>query len=509
MASMLPPLPHNVELEERLLGAMLLDPETAERIVKSVSPEVFHDSKRRTIFNAIASVARRGERPDPTTVAYEIGEDRILSVGGPVYLSNLIVGTTIVAAADQHGRMLTTLSRRRALIRLCLDVAQRASAANGNGEETLASVAVQFQGLFDEARPGGGRFVPLPLAEIQQRGIPPIEWHLPDWLTVRDICLIAGAAGIGKSTLAAAIAVAAAAGSSWCGIPFTTPVPVLYFDEEQDDQTTARLFIRLGAPHLNLKVFSGQGLRFDLPEGIEALEGLIRETEAKLVVLDSVQQIFGSVDENSATAVGAVYRELFRLRDRYGVTFILVLDHLSAWGSTRQTPVRVGEVIPRIRAVCQRYDVGRIVGDPFGAEPLKHALQKAGLTFEERPFTIQSKGDLYGLLRSSILDRSIELLDHRESLREIRALEIEHLPGGQFRVGHPNRAGVRDNLAIVIALVLQEAASYVEAGEVVVSRRLDGRPELPRELQDMGITWDDIRFPGFGSGPMDEWPFRR
>ena len=164
----------------------------------------------------------------------------------------------------------------------------------------------------------------LDLEGIAEHGVPPIEWHLPGWIAFKDIANFAGAGGIGKTTTVGALALSVASGRPWCDLPVAEPQRVLVFDEEQDEETTARLYLRLGAPHPNLKVASGQGIRLDTPEGVARLEAEIASHRPGLVVLDSVQQTFGAAKENDATEIGAVYRELFRLRDLYGVAFLLV-----------------------------------------------------------------------------------------------------------------------------------------------------------------------------------------
>lgn len=163
----------------------------------------------------------------------------------------------------------------------------------------------------------------LDLETVARDGVPPVEWLLHGWIAERDVALLAGAGGIGKSTAAAAIAVAMARGRPWCGVRAERGVRVLYVDEEQDEATCARLFIRLGAPVPNLRVACGQGVRLDSVAGVGRLEAQIAEWQAELVVMDSVQQVFGAVKENDATEVGSVYRALFGLRDRYATAFLL------------------------------------------------------------------------------------------------------------------------------------------------------------------------------------------
>lgn len=166
----------------------------------------------------------------------------------------------------------------------------------------------------------------LDLGRIQRDGLPEVPWLVPGWIAAGDVAVIAGDGGIGKSTTVAALALALACGLDWCGITPVRSVRVLYFDEEQSDDELARIFLRLlplgTAPPETLRVACGQGI--NLLAGIERLERELREHRPTLVVLDSVQQTFAGVDENSATAVGALFAELFRLRNLYGCAFLLV-----------------------------------------------------------------------------------------------------------------------------------------------------------------------------------------
>lgn len=164
----------------------------------------------------------------------------------------------------------------------------------------------------------------LDLVQIRAHGIPPVPWVIEGWVAERDIAIIAGGAGSGKTTTIGDLAVALASGRPWCGIVPSRPCRVLFFDEEQGEATTARLFLRLGAPVGNLKVASGQGIRIDTADGLARLEGEIATHRPDVVVLDSVQQVFGAISEKDNTLIGLAYRDLFRLRDTYGVTFILV-----------------------------------------------------------------------------------------------------------------------------------------------------------------------------------------
>jgi hypothetical protein len=139
----------------------------------------------------------------------------------------------------------------------------------------------------------------------------------------------------------------------------------------------------------------------------------------------------------------------------------VVIDYLGGWQGTREHPLRLTDVLPRIGALADRYGFCRICGDQFGAEPLRVAFRQAGLSYEERVFTSQSKANIYATLRAHITDGSIELLDHEASLKELRGLELELLPGGSIRVGHAGHGKALDDYADAMALAVSEARHQV------------------------------------------------
>jgi hypothetical protein len=161
----------------------------------------------------------------------------------------------------------------------------------------------------------------LDLHNYAEQGIPEVEWLAEGWIARRDIILFAGSGGIGKSTTLGCWGYTMSLGSDFCGITTAGPLRVLYVDEEMGELDTARLVLRFGPLSSNLYVTSCQGIRLDTPAGVERLGNTIADCKAELVIGDSVQQLFGAADENSAQEIGAIYGSLFRIRDSLNVTF--------------------------------------------------------------------------------------------------------------------------------------------------------------------------------------------
>jgi len=179
--------------------------------------------------------------------------------------------------------------------------------------------------------PGGATVAYLDLAQPA----PPIEWIVPGWLARREIAVLASSAGSGKSTTVADLCVSVATGRPWCTtlqLAAGQSGPVLYFDEEQGGEEVARLFQRLYGcqPHPQLRVASMQGIVLSTPEGVSRIEEQIKTHNPVLVVLDTVAQVFAGMDLSKLEEVSTAFRQLFRLRDTYGCTVMLLTHYRKA-----------------------------------------------------------------------------------------------------------------------------------------------------------------------------------
>lgn len=109
--------PQAVEIEEQILGAMLLDKEAIARVVEVVDDGAFHAERNRRIFQAIIRLFDRGEPADAITVGEELRRKGDLdSVGGEGYLADLTVKVSSTANVEYHARIILEKALMRNLI---------------------------------------------------------------------------------------------------------------------------------------------------------------------------------------------------------------------------------------------------------------------------------------------------------------------------------------------------------------------------------------------------------
>jgi hypothetical protein len=307
--------------EREVLASMMLGaPDVIGRARATVEPADFSLNAHRKVFEAVLGLADHTQAADFVTVCDELRKRGELGmVGGHAFVSGLLEMGTTGANIEAHARIVREHAMRRKLRRAMLKAQELAQDATVTVEEIRAF----GRSAFDAVPEPRARIEFLDLAEVRAQGIPPVPWLVPGWLAEQDVALVSGDGGIGKSTTIAALAIAVATGGTWCGIPCRAG-RVLVVDEEQSQRELARLYLRLGAPHENLRVACQQGVNLTTADGLARLATTLTAERPTLTVFDSVQQVFAGVDGNDAGQVARVYAELFRLRRLYDTAFVLI-----------------------------------------------------------------------------------------------------------------------------------------------------------------------------------------
>src|ERR1700684_2357248 len=115
--------PHNIEAEQSLLGAMLVNNDAFYRVSDFLEPKHFYEPIHQTIFETASSLIRMGKVATPVTLKTFLPAET--DIGGMTvsqYLARVAAEATTIIHAQDYGRTVYELSQRRDLIRIGEDM---------------------------------------------------------------------------------------------------------------------------------------------------------------------------------------------------------------------------------------------------------------------------------------------------------------------------------------------------------------------------------------------------
>src|SRR5579883_1743335 len=220
-----PPLfrsaPHNIELEQALLGAILVNNEAFYRVSDFLEPDHFFEPLHQKIFKDIGSLVRNGKSATPITLKNFLPPDLdVAGLTGSQYLARLAAEATTVINAGDYGRTIYDLSLRRALIgigEVMVNLAYDAPVEVGP-QAQIEDAERRLYELAETGRYDGGfqRFADAVTTAVKMAaqayerdgklsglasGLRDLD-RMMGGLQPSDLIIVAGRPGMGKSSLA-------------------------------------------------------------------------------------------------------------------------------------------------------------------------------------------------------------------------------------------------------------------------------------------------------------------
>jgi replicative DNA helicase len=214
-------LPHNVEAEAALLGALMIDNRLAEDIQLKLRPDHFFEPLHGRIYEQILKLIDRNMIANPVTLRpFFEADEEMKEVGGPAYLAQLTGSGAAIIGARDFAEQVYELSLLRALISVGREMVENAidtsSDVDPKGQIEEAEAA-----LYRVAEEGGGEGSIKTFAHATRLAVQMAEKALNtggglsgvttglDSLNAKtgglhpsDLIIIAGRPGMGKSSLA-------------------------------------------------------------------------------------------------------------------------------------------------------------------------------------------------------------------------------------------------------------------------------------------------------------------
>jgi replicative DNA helicase len=217
--------PHNLEAEQALLGAILVNNEAFYRVSDFLAPEHFLEPLHQKIFELSGSLIRAGKIATPITLKTFLPAD--LDIAGLTvsqYLARLAAEATTVINAQDYGRTIYDLSTRRALIVIGedmvnvafdapVDFAPRAQIEDAERRLYELAETGRYDGGFQRFTSALKTAVDMAANAYERDGkLSGIATGLSDLdrmmggLQKSDLVILAGRPGMGKTALATNIA---------------------------------------------------------------------------------------------------------------------------------------------------------------------------------------------------------------------------------------------------------------------------------------------------------------
>jgi replicative DNA helicase len=131
-------VPNNVEAEQAVLGALLIDPDAIIKVVPILHMQDFYLEKHAWIYEAILALHERREPIDFLTVVAELEQrGKLNDLGGAAYVTALINAVPTVIHVEHYAHLVERLSIQRRLISAASDIAGIAYEGGEDIDETI------------------------------------------------------------------------------------------------------------------------------------------------------------------------------------------------------------------------------------------------------------------------------------------------------------------------------------------------------------------------------------
>ncbi len=115
--------PQNLEAEQSVLGAILLDNEALLKALEIITPDDFYRDSHKKIFNAMVELFEKNEPIDLITLTDHLRmKDQLESIGGMSYLTSLVNFIPTAANVRHHARIVREKSLMRGLIHTATEI---------------------------------------------------------------------------------------------------------------------------------------------------------------------------------------------------------------------------------------------------------------------------------------------------------------------------------------------------------------------------------------------------
>ena len=435
-------MPHSIEAEQQLLGAILTNNEIYDRVASIIKSQHFYEPVHARIFEVAAARIVKNNLASPVTLDAFLSDDvGLRELGGSAYLARLAGAAIAGFAVRDYAQLIYDLAMRRELIRVGDDISARARRADVDQDPKTQIVEAE-QSLYALAEEGQsdsgfksflsavtGAVDMANLAYQRDGGLAGISTGLIDLdkkmggLHPSDLIILAGRPSMGKTSLATNVAFNIAKayrrGMKPNGEEGTLDGGVVgfYSLEMSAEQLAARILSEAA------EIPSEQIRKGDMTEG---------EFRQFVEAAKSLESCPLYIDDTPALPISQLAARARRLKRTHGLD-VLIIDYLQLVrpASSKDSRVNeVSEITQGMKAIAKELDIpvialsqlSRQVENRDDKRPLLSDLRESGSIEQDAEVVMFVFREEYYKEREKPGDHDLEKMAHWQE-------EMERLHG--------------------------------------------------------------------------------
>jgi replicative DNA helicase len=373
--------PQNIEAEQSILSAILIDNNTLPEVLETLSEKDFYREVHQKIFAAMVDLFERSEPADLITMTNILKEQgQLESVGGATYLSELVDTIPMATNAAHYAKIIHEKATLRRLIERAASITSRCFEDRGDMEDILdfAERSI-FDISEDKVRPAFHSLADIltdTYKAVEQAyenkilvtGVP-TGYHELDQITSGfqpgDLVVIAGRPSMGKTALALNITQSATAAT---GIP------------------SAIFSLEMSKEQLSLRILSSEA-RID---SSKMRGGFLKESDLARInrAAGTLYDLPIYIDDSPAISALEIRAKARRMKMEKGLGFIIVdyLQLMRGRASAERRDLEISEISGSLKALAKELHIpvvalsqlNRKVEDRSNRRPVLSDLRESG-----------------------------------------------------------------------------------------------------------------------------------